>query len=91
MIQQAGYINNKHFKKGDLCKVIVETDGTKNVYIGRFLFFKTKFRFKEIFSNHIHSISKKLIFRHHTFCAEGFMSIYEDEITDITVIKEGKK
>ncbi|MBU0894843.1 MAG: hypothetical protein KKB88_05360 [Nanoarchaeota archaeon] len=82
-IKQSGKFNNITFEEGDILKVTVENEGTKNLYVGKFIYFMIK-RSNNIFSpNEWGTIRKKLVFRHHTSCCEGVFEIFEDEIIDI--------
>jgi hypothetical protein len=81
-IKQLINYKGETFSEGDVLKVTVETEGTKNVYTGKFLFFDRKGIFKQ---------RTYLVFRHHTFCQEGLFSIEDTEITNIQKLECKKK
>ena len=87
-IKQCGEFLKTKFKSGDLLKIYIETDGTKNVYLGRFLYFDTKHRWSNLFSNVYVSKEKLIVCRNHTLCSEGVLEIPEKEIYKIKVLKE---
>lgn len=69
------------FEQGDILKVTIENDGTKNLYIGKFLYFrKTLIRKRTL-----------LVFRHHTLCLEGVFEIEDTYITDIKKLECKKR
>ena len=90
-IKQCGEFLKTKFKSGDLLKIYLENDGTKNVYVGRFLFFDSKRRWSSLFSNVYISENKLIVCRNHTLCEEGVLKIPEQDIYKIKVIKEWKK
>lgn len=73
-IKQLISFKNVVFKEGDVLKITIEVDGTKNLYVGKFLYFRKKGYFKW---------RTFLVFRHHTLCQEGLFEIEDNDITNI--------
>lgn len=72
------------FKEGDVLKITIEDEGTKNVYLGTFLYFQLKrVKFRTI-------TLKQMVLRNHTLCSEGVFEVNFNNIVNVEVIKEKK-
>jgi len=85
MIKQSGQFKNITFEQGAVLKIIIADEGTKNVYIGKFLYF---IRTLGLFGRKKRTY---LVFRHHTLCYEGLFLIEDNDIIDIKILKEQQK
>ena len=73
------------FKEGDVLKITIEKEGTKNAYLGTFLYFQLKrVKFRTI-------ILKQMVLRNHTLCSEGVFEVNINDIVNVEVIKEANK
>lgn len=84
-IRQIGTIGRLTFQEGDVLKVEMENNGTKNVYFGKFIGFDIKKGLRFYWHG---SVTKRLIFRHHTLHLEGLFKIDYDNITKINKLKK---
>lgn len=87
-IRQLGsIIDGTLFEKGDILQIVMENNGTKNVYYGKFICFAIKINFDYIFRGRVRNL---LRMRHHTLCSEGVFNIEAETITKIEVIKKAE-
>jgi len=85
MIKQMFKFKDLIFEEGDILKITIELEGTKNLYIGKFLYFEKSFA---LFGRKRRT---NLVFRHHTLCEEGVFKIEDNEIINIEKLQCKKK